>query len=88
MALNPGEVLADLQKVLEQCRDPGRKPRACSPTAMQEQMKERIRNISQDMYILNRSCGEELRRGAGAMLPDTGAEVRAQKRGAELNGRG
>ena len=54
------------QHTLEQCRDPGRKPRACSPTAMLEQMKEHIRNISQDMHILNRSCGEE-----------TGAEVRA-----------
>ena len=75
-----GKFLLDLQKVqhcmqqtLEQCRDPGRKPRACSPTAMLEQLKERIRNISQDMHVPHGSCGEE------SFLPDTSAEVRAQK---------
>ena len=60
MALNPVEASAGtaLRHTLEQCRDPGRKPRARSPTAVLEQMKERIRNVSQDM--LNRSCREEL----------------------------
>ena len=48
-------------------------PRARFPTAMLEQMKERIRNISQDIHILN------LRGGIGAFLSDAGAEVRAQK---------
>ena len=53
----------ELQKVqhsvlqtLEQSRDPGRRPRARSPTAMLEQLKDRIRNISQDMHALERSC--------------------------------
>ena len=39
-------------------------------------MKERIDNISQDMHILNWSCGGEFLRSS---LPDAGAEVRAQK---------
>ena len=34
--------------------------RALSPTAMLEQMKERLYNIAQDMYIMNRSCWEEI----------------------------
>ena len=53
-----------IQHTVEQCRNPGRKPRACSPTAMLEQMKERFRNISQDVHILNRSFGEELVRSS------------------------
>ena len=59
----------ELQKVQHsiQCRDPGRKPRACSPTAMLKQMKERIRNIFQDMHILS------------GILPDTSVEVRGEK---------
>ena len=54
------KVQPSIQHTLVQCRDPGRKPRACSPIAMVEQMKERIRNIFQDMHILSRSCQEEL----------------------------
>ena len=38
-------------------------------------MKERIRNISRNVHILNGSLG-----GLGAILPDAGAEVRAPKR--------
>ena len=34
------------------------------PTAMLEQMKGRIHNISQDMHILNGCCGEELVRSS------------------------
>ena len=52
------------QSILDKCRDLGRKPRAQSPTAMLEQTKERIHNISQDRHILNRSCGEELVRSS------------------------
>ena len=58
-----------IQHTLEQCRDPGRKPRAQSPTAMLDQLKERSRNISLDTHILK----QELRRGVGAFLPDAGA---------------
>ena len=35
-----------------------------SPTAMLEQVQERLRSIAQDMYILNRSCGEEVARSS------------------------
>ena len=31
-----------------------------SPTALLEQMEERLQSIAQDMYILNKSCGEEI----------------------------
>ena len=53
-----------IQSTLDECRGPGRKPRAQSPTAMLEQTKERIHNIFQDMHILNGSCGEELVRSS------------------------
>ena len=53
-----------IQSTLNKHRDPGRTPSAHSPTAMSEQMKERIHTIAQDMHILNRSCGEELVRSS------------------------
>ena len=45
------KVQHSIQQNLEQCRDPGRKPRARSPAAMLEQMKDRIRSSSQDMHF-------------------------------------
>ena len=35
-----------------------------SPIAMLEQMQERLHNIARDMYILNKSCGEEIVRSS------------------------
>ena len=49
-----------IQQTLEQSRDPGRKARARSPTAVLEQLLDRIRGISQDMHALNRSCCVEM----------------------------
>ena len=76
------KVQHDIQHTLEKCRDPGRKPRACSPTAMLEQTKERIRNISQDMHILSKSCGKELVRSslARARRPAPKKRRRAQRK--------
>ena len=78
MTLSQGKYWLELQKVqhiirqtLEHCRDPERKPRARSPTAMLEQMKDRTRSISQDMHLLSQSCGEE--------IPDTSAGASTKK---------
>ena len=46
------------------------------PTAMLEQMQERLRNIAQDMYILNRSCGEELVRSSLARAREAAPKKR------------
>ena len=54
------KVQHSIRQTLEQCRDVGRKPRARPPTAMLEQMKDRVRSISQDTHLLSRSCGEEM----------------------------
>ena len=35
-----------------------------SPTAMLEQVQERLDSMAQDMYILNSSCGEEMERSS------------------------
>ena len=66
-----GQYLVELQKVqhnvqyaLNKQRDSGRSSGSHSPTAMLEQMRKRLRNIAQDMYILNRSCGEEIVRSS------------------------
>ena len=48
-----------IQHALYKRRDSGRSSSSHFPTAMLEQMKERLHNIAQDMYILDRSCGEE-----------------------------
>ena len=48
-----------VQHALNKRRDSGRSSSSHSPTAMLEQMKERLHNIAQDMYILNRNCEEE-----------------------------
>ena len=45
------KVQHSIQSTLEQCRDRGRIPRAQSPPAMLQQMKERIHNIAQDMHM-------------------------------------
>ena len=63
------------QQTLEQCRDRGRRARARSPTAVLEQLRDRIRSISQDMHALNRSC-----RWDGNQHPLGGAFARSEKR--------
>ena len=54
------EGAAQHSKPLDKLRELGRTLSAQSPTAMVEQMKERIHNIAQDMPNLNRSWREEL----------------------------
>ena len=56
----------NIQSALNKRRDSGRSSgtHCLSPTVMLEQMKERLRNIAQDMYILNKSCGEEIVRSS------------------------
>ena len=54
----------NVQHALNKRRDSGRSSGSHSPTAMFEQMKERLHNIAQDMYNLNRSCGTEIARSS------------------------
>ena len=58
----------NIQSVLNKGRDSRRSSgsHSHSPTTMLEQMQERLYNIAQDMYILNRSCGEEIVRSSFA----------------------
>ena len=55
-----------IQSALNKRRDSGRSSgsHSHSPTAMLEQMQERLHSIAQDMYILNRTCGEEIVRSS------------------------
>ena len=59
MAFHPGAVLVGAAK---RCSTSSNLP-STSPTAMLEQMQERLHGIAQDMYILNRNCGEALQTG-------------------------
>ena len=49
-----------IQQTLEHSRDPSRRPTACSPIAVLEQLRDRIRSVSQDMHALNRSVCVEM----------------------------
>ena len=47
------KVQHSIQQTLEPSRDPSRRSTARSPTAVLEQLRDRIRSISQDMHALN-----------------------------------
>ena len=73
LAFHPGAVWLELQKVqhsiqsaFNKRRDSGRPSGSHThpPTAMLEQLQERLHSIAQDMYILNRSCAEEIVRSS------------------------
>ena len=54
-----------MQHNLQYALDKRRDSSGChSPTALLEQMNERLQSIAQDVYIFNRSCGEEIARSS------------------------
>ena len=77
------KVQHNIQSALNKRRDSGRSSSSHSPTAMLEQVKERLHNIAHYMYILN---GELWRRNC-ALLLGADAEVRRRK-GVERSGKG
>ena len=65
------KVQHNIQSALNKRRDSGR---------ILKQMKERPHNIAQDMYILNRSCGEEIVRSSLARARKAAPEKRRRAR--------
>ena len=51
-----------------------------SPTALLEQIKERLQSIAQDMYIVNKSCGEEIVRSSLARARKAAPKKRRRAR--------
>ena len=71
-----------IQSALNKRRDSGRSSgsHSHSPTAMLEQMQERLHSSVQDMSILNRSCGEEVVRSSLARARKAAPKKRCQVR--------
>ena len=76
------KVQHNIQSALNKRRDSGRSSgsHSHSPTAMLEQMQERLHNIAQDLYILNRSCGEEIVRSSLARARKAAPKKRRRAR--------
>ena len=66
---------------LKKKRDSGRSSGSHfhSPTAMLEQVQERLDSMAQDMYILNNRCGEEVVRSSLVRACKGGFAAKAQE---------